>query len=75
MWLSAFGGRELIIDSFFGSQESKIGIAVGKLRSNQSKEVSDFAKELVKRWKTEVERQKQGTGPAANAPPKLQRAS
>lgn len=52
-------------------RESKVGLAVGKLRSHASKDVSDFAKDLVKVWKTEVERQKQSNGggnaKAANA--------
>ncbi|KAH8114268.1 transcription elongation factor [Phellopilus nigrolimitatus] len=43
-------------------RESKVGLAVGKLRSNSAKEVADLAKELVKKWKNEVERQKQGGG-------------
>ncbi|CCL98876.1 uncharacterized protein FIBRA_00883 [Fibroporia radiculosa] len=40
-------------------RESKAGLAVGKLRSHAAKEVSDLAKEIVKKWKTEVEREKQ----------------
>ena len=71
--LRSLSGRVPRLYTSLYPQESKIGIAVGKLRSNSSKEVADFAKDLVKRWKTEVERQKQGGGAAANAPPKLAR--
>lgn len=35
-------------------QETKIGITVNKLRSNDSKEIGDLAKELVKKWKGDV---------------------
>lgn len=42
-------------------RESKIGLAVGKLRSNSTKDISDSAKELVKKWKNEVDRSKQHT--------------
>jgi len=31
---------------------------VGKLRTAQSKSVADFAKEIVKQWKTEVDKAK-----------------
>ncbi|KAF9496885.1 transcription elongation factor [Pleurotus eryngii] len=41
-------------------RESKAGLAVGKLRTHAKKEVADAAKELVKKWKTEVERAKAG---------------
>lgn len=39
-------------------QESKAGLAVGKLRSHKTKGVSEAAKELVKQWKTAVEKDK-----------------
>ena len=39
-------------------QESKAGLAVGKLCSHASKDVADLAKEIVKKWKTEVEKAK-----------------
>jgi len=48
-------------------RESKAGLAVGKLRSHGSKEVADSAKDLVKKWKHEVERAK--AGQAATAKP------
>ncbi|GAA5996999.1 hypothetical protein JCM5350_001474 [Sporobolomyces pararoseus] len=35
-------------------RETKIGITVNKLRSNESKQVGDLAKELVKKWKGDV---------------------
>ncbi|KAH7886589.1 transcription elongation factor [Phlebopus sp. FC_14] len=53
-------------------RESKAGLAVGKLRSHEAKEVSDLAKEIVKKWKNEVERAKTGSGsktPTAVKPP------
>jgi transcription elongation factor S-II len=34
---------------------------VGKLRSHPTKEVSELAKEIVKKWKNEVELAKAGT--------------
>jgi hypothetical protein len=45
-------------------QESKAGLAVGKLRSHANKAVSDLAKEIVKEWKGEVERAKSKAAPA-----------
>jgi len=39
-------------------RESKAGLAVGKLRTSLSKGVADVAKEIVKQWKTEVDRAK-----------------
>lgn len=44
------------------SQESKAGLAVGKLRQHASKEVADFAKDLVKKWKSQVEKDKLSAG-------------
>ena len=44
------------------SQESKAGLAVGKLRQHESKEVADFAKDLVKKWKSQVEKDKLSAG-------------
>jgi len=41
-------------------RESKAGLAVGKLRSHTKKEVSELAKEIVKKWKNEVELAKAG---------------
>ncbi|GAA5923571.1 transcription elongation factor DST1 [Sporobolomyces koalae] len=35
-------------------RETKIGITVNKLRSNESKEIGDLAKELIKKWKADV---------------------
>ncbi|TFY82027.1 hypothetical protein EWM64_g1991 [Hericium alpestre] len=43
-------------------RESKAGLAVGKLRSHSAKEVSDLAKEVVKKWKTEVDKEKHAAG-------------
>lgn len=39
-------------------RESKAGLAVGKLRQHSSKDVSDTAKDLVKKWKAQVEKEK-----------------
>ena len=47
-------------------QESKAGLAVGKLRSHAAKDVSELAKEIVRLWKTVVDKEKH----AAGAPPK-----
>ncbi|PPR05519.1 hypothetical protein CVT26_009003 [Gymnopilus dilepis] len=50
-------------------RESKVGLAVGKLRTHQSKPVSDLAKEIVKSWKTAVEREKaKASGSSASTP-------
>ncbi|KAI0942698.1 hypothetical protein AcW1_003259 [Taiwanofungus camphoratus] len=59
-------------------RESKAGLAVGKLRQHSTKEVSDLAKEIVKKWKTEVEREKQSKGSQSTAngkPPVMRKAS
>ncbi|EJF62023.1 transcription elongation factor [Dichomitus squalens] len=50
-------------------RESKAGLAVGKLRQHSSKQVSELAKEIVKKWKTEVEREKQASGGKSGAKP------
>ena len=34
---------------------------MGKLRQHASKEVSDFAKDVVKKWKAQVDKEKQST--------------
>ncbi|KAI0710826.1 transcription elongation factor [Earliella scabrosa] len=58
-------------------RESKAGLAVGKLRSHASKQVSELAKEIVKKWKTEVEREKAaaGGGTKAAKPPAAKKAA
>ncbi|KAG6852396.1 hypothetical protein C0991_012400, partial [Blastosporella zonata] len=43
-------------------RESKAGLAVGKLRQHASKDVADTAKEIVKKWKTQVEKAKSANG-------------
>jgi transcription elongation factor S-II len=43
-------------------QESKAGLAVGKLRSHASKDVAELAKEIVRAWKTAVDKEKQASG-------------
>jgi len=42
-------------------RESKAGLAVGKLRSHADKRVSEAAKEIVKKWKNDVEKAKRTT--------------
>lgn len=44
------------------SQESKAGLAVGKLRSHAAKDVSELAKDIVRSWKTVVDKEKQAAG-------------
>lgn len=52
------------------TQESKIGLAVGKLRTHSTKDVSDLAKEIVKKWKHAVDKEKQHAhGAAAKVTP------
>ncbi|KAJ7226894.1 transcription factor S-II, central domain-containing protein [Mycena pura] len=46
-------------------RESKAGLAVGKLRTHASKDVSDLAKEIVKQWKNEVDRAKNANASAS----------
>jgi len=41
---------------------------VGKLRSHATKEVADLAKEIVKKWKNEVEKAKLSQGGTGKAP-------
>jgi len=48
-------------------RESKAGLAVGKLRAHASKDVADLAKEIVKKWKTEVEKAKAGSSSSKSA--------
>ncbi|EIM84851.1 transcription elongation factor [Stereum hirsutum FP-91666 SS1] len=53
-------------------RESKAGLAVGKLRSHATKEVSELAKEVVRQWKTEVDKEKKAAGaksPVLNGKP------
>ncbi|KAH8105188.1 transcription elongation factor [Cristinia sonorae] len=49
-------------------RESKAGLAVGKLRTHANKNVSELAKEIVKMWKTAVEKEKQSGGGSKGAP-------
>ena len=51
------------------TQATKIGVAVGKLRTHADTRVSDLAKELVKSWKTQVEKQRR-EGSAKDKPKK-----
>ncbi|KAK0200286.1 transcription elongation factor S-II [Desarmillaria ectypa] len=40
-------------------RESRVGLAVGKLRTHASKSISDLAKDIVRKWKNDVEKAKQ----------------
>jgi len=44
-------------------RESKVGLAVGKLRAHKTKSISDLSKEIVKQWKAAVEKSKGGNTP------------
>lgn len=49
-------------------KETKVGLAVGKLRSHDNREVSELAKEIVKKWKQDVTKKpKQDSSSAAPA--------
>ncbi|KAI9566594.1 transcription elongation factor [Boletus coccyginus] len=48
-------------------RESKAGLAVGKLRAHDSKDVSDLAKEIVKKWKNDVDKAKSASKTPVNA--------
>ncbi|BGP44300.1 transcription elongation factor TFIIS [Rhodotorula kratochvilovae] len=51
-------------------RETRIGVAINKLRNNETKEVADLAKELVRKWKNDVGQpgsKKTTTAPAASA--------
>ncbi|EKM76347.1 hypothetical protein AGABI1DRAFT_45124 [Agaricus bisporus var. burnettii JB137-S8] len=60
-------------------RETKAGLAVGKLRSHASKEVADNAKEIVKKWKSAVEKEKLANGgtpkPQQNGKPERKMSS
>jgi len=60
--LGTLGQLKAVVASESLLRESKAGLAVGKLRSHSAKEVADAAKELVKKWKTEVDRDKHKNG-------------
>ena len=45
---------------------------MGKLRSHATKDVSELAKEVVRQWKTEVDKEKKASGaksPSQNGKP------
>jgi len=54
-------------------RESKAGLAVGKLRAHDSKDVSDLAKEIVKKWKNDVDKAK--SKPIVVGKPPVRKAS
>jgi len=49
-------------------QESRIGLAVGKLRTHETKAISDLSKEIVKQWKAAVDKAKAANGGGAQTP-------
>ncbi|KAH9850957.1 transcription elongation factor [Lenzites betulinus] len=63
--LRTLKGQPKITESIL--RESKAGLAVGKLRQHASKPVADLAKEIVRKWKTEVEREKHAAGGSAKS--------
>ncbi|KAG7085565.1 hypothetical protein E1B28_003121 [Marasmius oreades] len=56
-------------------RESKAGLAVGKLRNHEDKEVAATAKDLVKKWKEIVEKAKQQNGGASKGKAPAQKPS
>jgi transcription elongation factor S-II len=56
-------------------RESKAGLAVGKLRAHNAKEVSDLAKEIVKKWKNDVDKAKSAKTPSNGKPPVRKQSS
>lgn len=50
-------------------RSSKGGLAVGKLRNHEDKEVASVAKDLVKKWKEVVDKNKQNGGPPTGKAP------
>ncbi|PWZ01690.1 transcription elongation factor [Testicularia cyperi] len=48
-------------------RQSKIGVAVGKMRSHSDKKVADQAKALVKDWKAIVDKQRNASGTASSS--------
>jgi len=49
-------------------RESKAGLAVGKLRAHDAKDVADLAKEIVKKWKNDVDKAKAKAKPPVRKP-------
>jgi transcription elongation factor S-II len=49
------------------SQETKVGVAVSKQRSNPDKEISELAKTIVKKWKSAVRPADEAKGAPAPA--------
>ncbi|KAG9312455.1 transcription elongation factor [Chiua virens] len=56
-------------------RESKAGLAVGKLRAHESKDVSDLAKEIVKKWKNDVDKAKAVSISKPNGKPQVRKQS
>ncbi|TIC20829.1 transcription elongation factor [Wallemia mellicola] len=46
---------------------TKIGLAVGKLRSHDNKQVSELSKEIVKKWKQDVTKKPKAAAPSAES--------
>ncbi|CAG8670568.1 5138_t:CDS:2, partial [Acaulospora colombiana] len=51
-------------------RETKVGLTVGRLRTHESTEVSDLAKEIVKKWKGDVDDEKKKKLSSLKAPVK-----
>ncbi|PVF97023.1 transcription elongation factor [Serendipita vermifera] len=51
-------------------RETKVGLTVGRLRTHESTEVSDLAKEIVKKWKGDVDEEKKKKLSSLKAPAK-----
>jgi transcription elongation factor S-II len=49
---------QALSDTVHTDKETKVGLTVGRLRSNESPEVSELAKEIVKKWKSDVDDEK-----------------
>ncbi|KAF8152236.1 transcription elongation factor [Crassisporium funariophilum] len=62
--LSILKGQQDVTEAIL--RESKVGLAVGKLRTYKSNAVSDLAKDIVKQWKTAVEKAKAKAGGQAS---------
>lgn len=50
--------KEVVVPSEELIRATKIGVAVGKLRTHSHARISELAKELVKSWKSQIEKQR-----------------
>jgi transcription elongation factor S-II len=56
-------------------QQTEVGIAVNKLRSNPNPKIASLAKEVVKRWKSDVDSSNKSSGSSEGTPKKAANAS